>query len=564
MKKSVSSLHKNLKRLIELRTVFDSGSGDIKLPLICSMAKFANPTIKQLMSYHELLLFMVAYPDSGEIYQKAIEELKRISKTLKKQSTSNKAKKVLEETGMAYSEVTVPPSLSGAAWMIRKLGKDVTAEWDSELIDKIGPQLSLFALPSETDGLTNNHYDAMDWMRIKAGDVKNKQPHLLLQWLVQSVKTTFPVLQQQDQFWEQLAINTRVRLRDPSVSRTLNLLPVTNPFIQNTPLLRTTDIIQYLSEKNIRIVQPDESRTKSILSSDKAALLARGRETDPVTYAEKVTEVILGRGLTVYLLTMHPDRRLPLENYTGFVAYKNGIPVGYGGGWIFGFRCEIGVNIFESFRGGENYLLFAGIMKAYHAVFSVKRFSVAPYQFGEGNPEGIQTGAYWFYYKLGFRSAEKEIAAMAEKEARKMKQHKNYRSSEKTLLRFTESPLYLSIESKYHITEPAVLGICISKWIAAEFQGDNTKALQYSFDSLMKKIPASVYKKWNTSEKQSFRSLAPLICMTGYHLKMTGRATMTLAEMMKEKGNDEIRHTRLLQQNKSLMKAFDAAAKKYI
>jgi len=30
-------------------------------------------------------------------------------------------------------------------------------------------------------------------------------------------------------------------------------------------------------------------------------------------------------------------------------------------------------------------------------------FSIEPYQLGKGNDEGIETGAWWFYYKLGFR-----------------------------------------------------------------------------------------------------------------------------------------------------------------
>ncbi len=553
-----------LGELTNLRTSFGPEFSDRKQSLLQTLTKFRKPNIKQLMQYHELLLFMMAYPDSLEVYQTTIKELHRISKVLRTVSLNKNAATRIEETGMAHTSVTVPPSLNGCEWLIDTLGKAVAPVWDPELIEKIGPQLSLFALPSEMDGLTNNNFDALDWMRIKAGDEKNKQPHLLLKWLTTSIKTAFSDQQQQDQFWEQLSVSTLVKLNEPGLSRTLNFLETQNPFIQNSSLIRATDVHSYINQSDCVISQPNTVRSNAIINSGRAALLARGRETDPVTYAEKITEVKVDRGLTVYLFTMRPERRLPLENYTGFVAYRNGVPVGYGGGWIFGFRCEIGVNIFETFRGGENYLLFAGIMKAYNAVFNVKRFSVAPYQFGEDNHEGIQTGAYWFYYKLGFRSANKEIAAIAEKEVLKMKKNKNYRSSEKTLLKFTESPLYFNNGHNYSITEPNVLGICISRWITSKFSGDHKAALNYSINYISNKLPAGFAKKWRKEEKQSFKSLAPLIAMTQCLDSMNEQAAIEIAEMMRQKGNDEIRHSVLLQNNYPLISAFKDSAKKYV
>ena len=553
-----------LGELTKLRTSFGPEFSDRKQSLLQTLTKFRKPNIKQLMQYHELLLFMMAYPDSLGVYQTTIKELHRISKVLRTVSLNKNAATRIEETGMAHTSVTVPPSLNGCEWLIDTLGKAVAPVWDSELIEKIGPQLSLFALPSEMDGLTNNNFDALDWMRIKAGDEKNKQPHLLLKWLIISIKTAFPDQQQQDQFWEQLSVSTLVKLNEQGLSRTLNFLETQNPFIQNSSLIRSIDVQSYINQSDCVISQPNALRSNAVINSGRAALLARGRETDPVTYAEKITEVNVGRGLTVYLFTMRPERRLPLENYTGFVAYRNGVPVGYGGGWIFGFRCEIGVNIFETFRGGENYLLFAGIMKAYNAVFNVKRFSVAPYQFGEDNHEGIQTGAYWFYYKLGFRSANKEIAAIAEKEVLKMKKNKNYRSSEKTLLKFTESPLYFNNGQNYSITEPNVLGICISRWITSKFSGDHKAALNYSINYISNKLPAGFAKKWRKEEKQSFKSLAPLIAMTQCLDTMNEQAAIEIAEMMRQKGNDEIKHSVLLQNNYPLISAFKDSAKKYV
>lgn len=102
-----------------------------------------------------------------------------------------------------------------------------------------------------------------------------------------------------------------------------------------------------------------------------------------------------------------------MESYIGYLVLKNNIPVSYGGGWIFGERCQFGINILQSFRGGESGLIICEILRVYHQHFGVTRFVVKPYQFGLHNPEAIKTGAFWFYYKLGFRPENEQLKEQA-------------------------------------------------------------------------------------------------------------------------------------------------------
>ena len=58
--------------------------------------------------------------------------------------------------------------------------------------------------------------------------------------------------------------------------------------------------------------------------------------------------------------------------------------------------------------GGERSwllpLLFAPRLLAARAhLFGTRSFSIEPYQLGKNNDEGIASGAWWFYAKLGFR-----------------------------------------------------------------------------------------------------------------------------------------------------------------
>jgi hypothetical protein len=126
------------------------------------------------------------------------------------------------------------------------------------------------------------------------------------------------------------------------------------------------------------------------------------------------------------------------------MLFKNGFPVAYGGSWVFGTFAAFGMNIFEPYRGGESGFMMCQVLRAYRQAFGVRYFEVDAYQFGHDNPEGIASGAYWVYWRHGFRSLTPELQRLAERERRTMAARPGYRSAEKTLLRFTESNVALN------------------------------------------------------------------------------------------------------------------------
>jgi hypothetical protein len=137
------------------------------------------------------------------------------------------------------------------------------------------------------------------------------------------------------------------------------------------------------------------------------------RETDPATYldARALRVYALERGLAVALFGMTPERQLPLESYVGFTLFKNGLPVAYGGAWVMGERAAFGMNIFEPFRGGESGFMMCQVLRAYRQAFKVRYFEVDAHQFGLDNPDGIASGAFWFYYRHGFRPLSAPLRA---------------------------------------------------------------------------------------------------------------------------------------------------------
>ncbi len=113
-----------------------------------------------------------------------------------------------------------------------------------------------------------------------------------------------------------------------------------------------------------------------------------------------------------------PERRLLLESVYGFLTLKNGVPVGYVlVSALFG-SSEIAYNVFETFRGGESGRIYGKVLALTRQLFGPDVFTIFPYQLGGyGNPEALESGAWWFYQKLGFRPRAPHVVALMERGA---------------------------------------------------------------------------------------------------------------------------------------------------
>ena len=122
-------------------------------------------------------------------------------------------------------------------------------------------------------------------------------------------------------------------------------------------------------------------------------MATRSRELHAFSHpnAEDVWSRRLGPGLRGVLIGLEPEFRLPFEGYYAFLAIRNGVPVGYGGGWCLFETLEFGFNVFESFRQGNRPGSSARCLRAYHQVFRMRTVAVDPYQLGADNLEALRS-----------------------------------------------------------------------------------------------------------------------------------------------------------------------------
>src|SRR5207247_998735 len=109
----------------------------------------------------------------------------------------------------------------------------------------------------------------------------------------------------------------------------------------------------------------------AVIEAARASMATRARELHAFARPNPGDVLVAdpGRGLRIALVGLQPDDRLPLDAYYAYLAFRNGVPVSYGGGWGCLGTLEFALNIFESFRQGESALVIGQILRVYYQLF---------------------------------------------------------------------------------------------------------------------------------------------------------------------------------------------------
>ncbi|HEX4878004.1 MAG TPA: hypothetical protein VFV31_15110, partial [Chitinophagaceae bacterium] len=301
-------------------------------------------------------------------------------------------------------------------------------------------------------------------------------------------------------------------------------------------------------------VHLNKSEKIQLINIAKATLICLHRETEPFTYADpaEIIRFDLERGLTVVLYGMSKERRLSIESYIGYLAFKNNIPVAYGGGWIFGHRCQFGINILPPFRGGESAFLFYQLLRVYKQYFGVERFVVKPYQFGKNNKEALKSGAFWFYYKGGFRPVDDAVKKKASVEWEKINNSSSYRTPITVLKKFIASNLQLTFkENTFPHYDAAELSKYITAFINDQFHGKRDIALTLCSRKTKTQLGIQSIKSWSRYEQKAFNEWS-LIAQAFLNIENWSSGTKEkFIQLIKAKGDaPEKIFIRRLQQHK--------------
>lgn len=532
MTKSQLSTFSALK---ETAFVFNEHSAQAKINLLKQCSLLLIPKSKQIEQYQSTLLFLMAYSENEIIYSLASAEMKRLSLFLKKMA--KKDKPLLERTGLPYTQTQGAFSLTLVKWLLQNYTSQISLH-SLEKTDTHPKEILKHALAEmEFDLAGNESLSPLLWLE-KAFGTKDK--HLLLKSLVQCIDAIKASPALKDQLFESLKLYVSISPKDTSLSKGFGNFPVQTPFYHHQNLLKRFDE-QALIQKKLPAAKRLSAQEKTeLIEKARIALLLLNRETDPITYCNTngLQFYELEHGLSIALFSMLPERQLPIDSYIGFMMFKNGHPMAYGGAWLFAKRSLIGVNIFETFRGGESAFVFCQLLRTYRQLFDTLNFEVEPYQFGKNNPEGLKSGAFWFYYRFGFRPKDKDLHTLAETEFKKIQNIKGYRSSIETLKLFTHSNLLANFGEKKNSLDVACFSRYITQKINKQFGSDRNLAEKFCLSALKKDFGID-YTKANSAEKIGIVKLSFFVVLCIDTKKLNASITTKLKEMIFKKSLSE-------------------------
>jgi hypothetical protein len=403
--------------------------------------RIAGP--KVLARRHEELLFQRAYPATEEEALSADRQLSQIAARVEALRTSGRDLTPLEEydtCGIAGSGITAVFSYGVARHLLRAHGDAVDIEWDAcECLDPLGRLLPQLLPLSAEDALVEAHVPYRDWVHAAAGTRSD------LSWLMDAIEARWRGSRQRAERYDALQLPLRWNFGVSTATRTLMRLPGKELFLHSEPYLTRKDVsldaIPKLPALPVRKLPRALGAVMLALARDTSAV--RYRELHGFTWGDPrhVYEIDGGRGLKFYFSSVLPAHRLPLRACHSMSLWKNGVPVGYFEGLSLFERMEAGFNLYYTFRAGETAYLYTKVLQACHQMLGVTTFTLDPYQVGHENPEGLESGAFWFYRKLGYRSAEPAIRALTGKEEARIKKDAQYRTPGEMLKKLVAAPM---------------------------------------------------------------------------------------------------------------------------
>jgi hypothetical protein len=299
-------------------------------------------------------------------------------------------------------------------------------------------------------------------------------------------------------------------------------------------------------------------------------MLELARETSTVRYRElygfthgdprKVLRADLGRGVSLFVFGLPAGRRLPLRAYHAAMIFKNGIPVGYFEGLSLFERMESGFNFYYSFREGETAWIYARTLNVFRHLLGVTAFTLDPYQIGHENEEGIESGAFWFYRKLGFRPTQKAIERVTMQEEKKIAERTAYRTSARTLRRLAAGSMIWELDTArrgdWDRFQVRNIGFKVQAHAAKHFRGDAAAFRENALEKSGRALKLRA-QEWRGADQTALTELAAALVLIPDLDRWERAEKELLVRILRAKSSgDETRYLKLMQKHERLRAAF--------
>lgn len=430
---SEQSLESLLSELEAARYRFGPGESARVLKLLRALDATHFPDAAALIRFHEALLFLRAFPQGPAVVRSTERILNHFHKkveALRKAGADMDDFDPLEVSGIAGTQMEDTVSFDVARWLLRRMPGKVEIAWDNyEPGRELGNTGPRFMPLLGDDAYVEADTPWRRWLETAGAVGGRKKKSATAAWLIERFERLPLPAQQKAELYDSLRVPLRWDLGNSCVTRTRNWKPVRKVFYHDGPLISRSQIslADELAKRPPSFTRLSLREGEAVTNQIREVMLVRYRELYGTTLADPRSVVRAdlgndeaGRGVSIYLWNLPPDRRLPLRAYVTGFTLKNGVPINYIEAIGLGEWMEVGFNTFYTFRGGEAGWIYAQVLRCLCSWMGTTVVSVYPYQLGHDNDEAIESGAFWFYRKLGFRPGRADLLKLVEREERKI------------------------------------------------------------------------------------------------------------------------------------------------
>ena len=560
------SINRLLDQLDELKSRFGAREFRTVERLLVRLDRQKFEDVEALVRFHEILLFLTAYPQGARVRQLAESQLRSFSKRVTALSDAEVDLSAFDNpeiSGIAGTAVVDTFTYYIVRWLLKLHPAQIAFDWDwFNDENRLAETWPRFMPLLDEDAFVEANVPYPEWLR--AAKRRTKELPWLFQrfeLLAKSDREKAELYNSQNLFvgWTPGYRATRTGMRLPVNAR--------NVFYHREPLIQRREVSLRDELKKPAPILERLSRLdgEKILDLAREASTLRYRELYGFTHGDpgRVLKVNIGRGVDMFVMGVPPTKRLPLRAYHAAMIFKNGVPVGYFEGLSICERMESGFNLYYTFRDGETAWLYAHTLHIFRHLLGVTVFTLDPYQIGYENEEGIESGAFWFYRKLGFRPTSAAVMKLVLNEEKKIATRSGYRTPARTLRKLAESPMVYELEDgggslgrsklgDWDRFQVRNIGLAVQRQMAMTNGGDAEKFKSAAFKELMDVIGTRA-DGWRYAELSTLHDFAAALSLVADLREWSDAEKWALAKVIHEKaGLDESNYLKQMQKHTRL------------
>jgi hypothetical protein len=550
-----------LNSLAGLMRRFEPGNSLRAQRLLAQLGRRRFPDAASLIRFHEILLFLRAYPHTPAMRRSSEELLASFHERvthLRALGADVSAFADPRVSGIAGTSFSAIWGYDIARYLAARYPSLVEIDWEGYEGEELLVSVLKNFLPLFADGAYVVYpVPYLAWIRTA------KEPNETdLAWLLRQFEHLSINERVKANLFDSLKLWIHWKLGNSPATRTKMRVRVNRTFYHTGPLITRSEVS--LARE---LEDPLPLPIKKLSRADGEKLVGLGRDMMTVRYRElhgftygdprHVVRAAAGRGVEFVIWGLPPECRLPLLGYHAVLILKNGVPVGYAESLALFERSEVGINLFYTFRDGESAWIFARLLRFMRQYLHVSVFSVEPYQLGSHNEEGIEAGAFWFYRKLGFHPVQPQVARMVAREERKLADRPGYRTPARILRQLAAGHLLYEAPSAPHPGEwehfrVPNIGLAVQRRLVQQFGGGERKHRQALVTSVARALGVKP-TDLSASEHRVFSDFALVLAMIPDLSRWSKEEKGAIRQIVRAKaGTDELRYVRLLQSHQKL------------